>query len=367
MNRQACPPAFWQMVIDSLEEWVTVMTPEQVVLANAGAFSEFHLSPDVAPHGLWERCPWLQRYVHRVLQRAHIMFVSGPYKEEHLVQWAIRALTPLSRDHHVLLIGRTMSLHVDQGPLALTTRQLLFHDAQTPLTSLLGYCAMLLRGDLGPLTAEQRQALEHMHYSVTTLHHLIRQAMQEERPFGKGIPRERLDLVRLIQEVAVEMDSLAQRQRVTVHLAIPTTPVTVHAAPFHIRQVLYNLLGNAIKYTPAGGRITIEVEVSETEVSVQVQDTGPGLTWQDFHAIGHPFVKSKDITRPQQGTGLGLFIVQQLIAGHGGSFWAEPHPERGSIFAFTLPIASHVHCNSSTQTTTFTPVSGPPAEINHSP
>ena len=341
MKHQDHRPSLWDVILDSLlEELVLVLTQDTVLLANDAARRALALAPPGDTFPLWQQFPWLNRHVQRVRSTGHAAYVSGPFQAQHLAQWCLRPVHEGATEPKVLLVGRIVPTQLDFLPMTPTARHILLHDVQTPLTSILGYCEILLRGELGPLTPEQEQALEHMHQSITTLRHLIVQAMEEERPPNGECPRERLDLVQIIRQVAVEMSSLARQQGLSIHLVIPATAVPVYVNRLHIQQVLYNLLSNAIKYTPAGGRITVTVEHTPEESTVKVQDTGPGITWRDFQVISRPFERGENSQGQKDGSGLGLFIVQLIVAAHGGVFWAEPRPEAGSTFAFSLPTVT---------------------------
>jgi two-component system sensor histidine kinase GlrK len=107
-----------------------------------------------------------------------------------------------------------------------------------------------------------------------------------------------------------------------------------------ILQVLKNLLGNAIKFTPEGGVITVSAGVQSGSIQVTVQDNGPGISGDQLQRI---FEKFRQVPTPGgpmiKGTGLGLAIVKQIITAHGGKVWAESKPGRGSTFHFTLPLS----------------------------
>jgi signal transduction histidine kinase len=106
-----------------------------------------------------------------------------------------------------------------------------------------------------------------------------------------------------------------------------------------ILQVLSNLLGNAIKFTPAGGRILLEAEVSGTEALISVADSGPGIPPEQSGSVFEKFsqLKAKD----RRGLGLGLYIAKWIVEAHGGRIWVESEPGKGSKFSFTLPLKAN--------------------------
>ena len=112
----------------------------------------------------------------------------------------------------------------------------------------------------------------------------------------------------------------------------------IHADPARIQQVLSNLVGNAIKFTPQGGRITIRAERGGAdEVRIAVRDTGPGMAVEQLPHIFGRYWQGKRSDR--RGIGLGLAIVKGIVEAHGGRIWVESHPGAGSEFIFTLPVA----------------------------
>lgn len=107
--------------------------------------------------------------------------------------------------------------------------------------------------------------------------------------------------------------------------------------PDRIGQVLSNLLDNALKFTPEGGRITVELSRQENELVICVRDTGPGIPIEELDRIFERFFKG-DRARTSAGSGLGLAIVKHLVQLHGGRVWAESPPGGGAVVGFTLPL-----------------------------
>ena len=118
---------------------------------------------------------------------------------------------------------------------------------------------------------------------------------------------------------------------------LPESPVAVWADPDRIGQVLGNLIGNAIKFTPRGGRIALTGRREGGQVRVAVTDQGPGIPERDLEHVFEPYWQARRTAR--LGAGLGLKIAKGLVEAHGGRIWAESAPGRGATFSFTLPIA----------------------------
>jgi signal transduction histidine kinase len=114
----------------------------------------------------------------------------------------------------------------------------------------------------------------------------------------------------------------------------------VYADRHRVLQVLSNLIGNAMKFTPAGGMITYRAEQQRTEVLFTVADNGPGIPKENLGDIFNPYWQAKRTAR--LGAGLGLPIAKGIVESHGGRIWVESEPGKGTKFFFTLPVAQSV-------------------------
>jgi signal transduction histidine kinase len=121
----------------------------------------------------------------------------------------------------------------------------------------------------------------------------------------------------------------------------PDADLRVIADPEKLEQILLNLLSNALKFTPTGGRITLASSANGNRVDISVSDTGVGIPASKLHAIFEPFIQlSSSLTRAREGTGLGLAISRDLARGMGGELSAVSTPGAGSIFTLSLPPAA---------------------------
>ena len=150
------------------------------------------------------------------------------------------------------------------------------------------------------------------------------------------------NLASLIEDALVAARALAAGKDVTL---VSTVPVGLNAMvdPGAFRQVLYNLIDNAIKYGPRGQRVTVGANAAQTtpgRVSIWVQDQGLGIPNGQESAIFEPFVRlERDRNSAVAGSGLGLAVVRHLVAAHGGRIWVEPRAEAGTRFVIDLPTA----------------------------
>jgi two-component system phosphate regulon sensor histidine kinase PhoR len=153
------------------------------------------------------------------------------------------------------------------------------------------------------------------------------------------LEREPVNIDALVRRAAERLDAQAARSGLTVSVDLyddlPQPPGDVH----RLEQVLVNLLHNAIKFTPPGGRICVSATGVDGAVKVSVQDTGMGIAEDDLDRIFERFYKG-DKSRSSTGTGLGLAIARHIVELHGGRIWAESVEGRGATLSFTLPLAS---------------------------
>jgi signal transduction histidine kinase len=145
-----------------------------------------------------------------------------------------------------------------------------------------------------------------------------------------------VDLPALIEDVVERVRPVALGQAIKVGMAGTREPLTVLADPARLEQVLMNLLNNAIKFTPAGGRVTVELAELDDEVEVGIVDTGPGIAAEEMPLLFEKFSQTSS-GKSGQGTGLGLVICRHLVEAHGGRIWAESDGRTGSRFAFRMP------------------------------
>ncbi len=213
------------------------------------------------------------------------------------------------------------------------------HELRTPLASIKGFATTLLRQDVRWDEATQREFLRIIEEESDRLEELIDNLldMSQVEAGALRIHAEPLYLRRLVRE-AVEQ---AQR-RTEAHwfvVDLPEELPRVWADPRRIRQVLSNLLENAVKYSPEGGEIAVRCEVDDANVIVSIADPGVGIPQELRERVFDPFFQvDGSSTRQMGGSGLGLAIVKGIIAAHHGAIWVEAAPEHGSIFRFTLPI-----------------------------
>lgn len=215
------------------------------------------------------------------------------------------------------------------------------HDLRSPVASLLGFADLLANEYLGPLTPEQREAVETIVRSAQHLQELVNDFLEYSRieaGFLEVEPRP-VDAVRLVEESVAEMMPQAQQKHHRLETVFTERPIMVLADPQRVHQVLTNLLSNAIKYTPEGGHVVVTIARGPEEAIISVRDNGIGIPREEMPYVFERYRRVRNRTARQiKGTGLGLMIVKEIVEAHGGHIWVESGLGKGSVFTFTLPL-----------------------------
>jgi len=214
------------------------------------------------------------------------------------------------------------------------------HELRTPLASIKAVVETLEEGVVDdPRTA--RDFLGKIDIEVDRMAQLVRELAELSRIETGQIELKLapIDLKGIIDQVMEELHHQAERKGVSMRKNVEPPLPLVNAEAERILQVLRNLIHNAIKFTPEGGRVEVSARAENGKVILSVIDTGAGIPPQDLPHVFERFYKA-DRARSSEGTGLGLAIAKHLIKAHGGEIWAESEVDHGSIFSFSLPVAS---------------------------
>jgi signal transduction histidine kinase len=216
------------------------------------------------------------------------------------------------------------------------------HELRTPLTAIQGAVDLVLREMAGPLTEKQTHYLSRVKSNTQHLAGLINDLLDLSKiESGKiEVKSSRVSLAGLVHEVVETLRPVAAESVVVLEANIPEPSLLVWADREKINQVLMNLIGNAIKFTPPQGRVTVSASRDDNEkVQVSVSDTGPGIAAKEAEKIFDKFYQITGNGGPKpKGTGLGLAICKALVELHGGRIWVVSEINRGSTFSFALPL-----------------------------
>jgi signal transduction histidine kinase len=213
------------------------------------------------------------------------------------------------------------------------------HEMRAPLHSITGFTRLVLEG--GAPDPETQQ--EFLNIIADQSEHLRRLVddLVDISPTASGhsvnLQKERLSIKDLLQNAVKEIYSVARQKNIVLKQDIPESLPEIDADSQRLRQVMSNLLGNAIKFSDKGGRVSVKAEAGNNDLLVQVTDQGIGIARDAMPYIFDKYYKVENMASAG-GLGLGLYISKQIIEAHGGKIWAESTEGNGSTFSFTLPL-----------------------------
>jgi signal transduction histidine kinase len=214
------------------------------------------------------------------------------------------------------------------------------HDLRTPLTAIIGYADLLELGVPEPLRDGALERVQRIRTSARHLVYLLNELLAFARlDAGREVVRARdVDVCQIVRDVASVAEPLAQAKQLRLEVALPNASCIVSTDPDKVRQVLINLVGNAIKYTEQGS-VLVEVRADGADrLRLRVKDTGVGIAPEHVKQIFEPFWQVDPAQRTRDGgTGLGLSVVKRLSELLSGSVSVESAPGKGSTFTVTLP------------------------------
>jgi signal transduction histidine kinase len=212
------------------------------------------------------------------------------------------------------------------------------HDLRTPLAAIRWSADLLHSGSLGPLTPKQKRLAETIQSSSRRLLTLAGQIVELGRLRAGRLHLEirPTNLRDVIGQAIDEVRPLAERGQLRLDVEVPDDLPPTAADPERLHQIVVNLLANAVRFTPGGGRVSIGATADDGEVAVRVSDTGVGIPADLLAKIFDPYEQAH---HGRGGSGVGLTMVRGLVEAHGGRVWAESEEGRGSCFTFTLPVA----------------------------
>lgn len=219
------------------------------------------------------------------------------------------------------------------------------HQLRTPLTSVKGYLSMVLEGDAGNITNDQRKLLEEAYSSSQRMVYLIGDFLNVSRlQTGKfvieAVP---VNLARLVGEEVSQLQATAARRDITLEYHEPSQFPELPMDDGKMRQVLMNFIDNAIFYSKPNSVVFIELTMGVHDVSLAVHDTGIGVPAADRHHLFTKFFRAANARKVRpDGTGIGLYMAKKVITAHGGSIIFETKENKGSTFGFKLPLKHEV-------------------------
>jgi signal transduction histidine kinase len=220
------------------------------------------------------------------------------------------------------------------------------HELRTPLTHIKGYLDLLADGSLGPLTREQSEALDVLLRSETRLEELIEELLQFSLAASDQftLKIERIDVNKLVAKTISQSMDKAKLRGISMQTNMFANLPEVNADVEKITWVLIELLDNAIKFTPYGGRVLVETSRDDNKVIVSVKDTGIGISPERITEIFEPFHQlDGSVTRRYGGVGLGLALMKNIIEAHGTTISVSSGEGEGTRFEFALLVVEETN------------------------
>lgn len=292
-------------------------------------------------------CP-LQRVIQRQEGLANEALLIGTMPD-HTREYAI-SVTPVHVDHSddsdtdsgVVFSARDMSAVRVANHLRANFVSMVSHELRTPLNSVNGFIDLLMLGHIGPLTEEQQMYLGYAQEGVQQLISIVEDILFLTRSDSGQfeIKPEQVNLRVLARQVLTSLQPQAVKATVILNKNIPAPSPVLYVDPQRMKQVLNNLVTNAIKYTPPGGTVTIRARpYDERFLMISVEDTGYGIPIEDQPHIFERFYQADHHLQSKMGGyGLGLSIAKLIVEQHGGHIGFDTIPEKGTTFYFTAPL-----------------------------
>ena len=217
---------------------------------------------------------------------------------------------------------------------------LISHELRNPLAVIKGYTELLYDGTLGPINDKQKDKLRRIRENVDKLADMVGKMSDISSLESKRYPvvKTPASLSDMVRELIDTMGFLFKNKHITLEMDMPPSLPLVEVDRNKMEQVILNLLNNALKYTPEGGKVTIRAEDRDSDILVSVHDTGIGIPKKDLDKIFSGFYHAGyKLSYEYKGPGLGLAISRKIIESHGGRIWAESEEGKGSTFFFTIP------------------------------
>jgi len=215
------------------------------------------------------------------------------------------------------------------------------HELRTPLTSIKGYASILLTGKLGNIPEEALERLKKINRHSDELVHMVNDLLDISRiESGKVIMKfEALSLKEIMEKINDLFAEQFRSKNIVFSYQLADNCATISADRSQIERVFINLIGNAFKFTPENGKISVDAKCLDKNIQIDVTDTGFGIPEDAQEAIFEEFYRVENpINQEVKGTGLGLTLVKHIVEGHRGKIWVKSKVGQGSTFSFTIPI-----------------------------
>jgi two-component system NtrC family sensor kinase len=323
-------------VLTHIHDGVIVIDHDQrVVLVNRTARAALGLDLEEHLEGRAVQDVFVQQDLLNLMEAASSGLTHhGEFQQENGQVWSVQATA-------IAEVGLAITMH-DITQLKKMERiksefvSTVSHDLRSPLTAILGYVELIER--VAPVTDLQHEFIQRVQAGVQNITNLMNNLVNLGRIEADVEARkEMLALQQVLEMVLENMQPAVEAKSIDLQVQMSDIP-PIYANPVQMRQMIEHLLDNALKYTPAGGRVTVIGRMQEEQVILQFQDTGVGIPPTEMLFVFDKFYRASNVSSEIAGTGLGLAIVKSIVEKHGGRIWVESTPQQGSTFTVVLPL-----------------------------
>jgi len=214
----------------------------------------------------------------------------------------------------------------------------LIHELKTPLTSILAGSELLLEEAQDEVRTRLASSISR---SATTMSNRIDTLLDLARSeLGTlEISRTEVDLIKLVRTSVDDLSAVASERGLSLVINVPPSLPSLWGDEIRLEQVILNLLMNAFKWSPAGGKVTLTAKEKDSALVVEVQDEGSGIAKKDQKRIFEAYYRTEIDRQRLDGLGLGLALCRTIVEAHGGKIWVESEKGKGSTFSFSLPLS----------------------------
>lgn len=217
------------------------------------------------------------------------------------------------------------------------------HELSAPLASMKAYVEALLEHHRDPAFGHTEEFLKVLAKETARLIRVVERTLEISRLTRRGAALQRglVDLGEVVDDVAMSLQPVLAERCMTFDAELPPQLPVIDADRDLLKQVLVNLIHNAVKFSPPGRTVQVRATHAGGVVEVEVRDEGYGIAPEELGRVFEPYFRSGDgrVAR-ERGTGLGLSVVKTIVEQHGGRVWVESQPDHGTSFRFTLPLAA---------------------------
>jgi signal transduction histidine kinase len=311
-------------------DYVSVPVIPEILRAKVSIFAE-----------LYRKTQQLERLNHELEQRVEERTAELHRRAEELEQ--LNAELARSNQERQELLEREQAARAE-AEMAVQLREqfiaIASHELKTPLTALMGFGQLFQTRALrsGTLSERDIQSLDRILVQADRLHRMINALLDVSRiEQGRlGLERQLLDLCALARHTVAEIQTMNSQQH--FDMQIPDAPLWLAGDPLRLEQVLYNLLGNAVKYSPHGGAITLSITEQDDTVLIAIRDQGMGIPADDLPHLFERFYRASNVSVDNiSGVGIGLYVVKEIVSLHGGTVTIQSEEGHGSTFTICLP------------------------------